>query len=818
MAMNDYRMFTVTSLPDSSGQFDVKDIRRDLSSLVNNAIKSALPENAYFKVGEKQLAPNGQMSVNVYVHKDQAYLAETSARQQMEAYTFKGGISPRYSVSGNQDVDDNIAKELITDEKQMNKEKREDIRFNRSTLLKVTAVLTAIADITRRILSSVINMSQQTAKDMITANNLSMSYDAVRSYRHVETTHGMKEGTIVGGITDIQKMFGNITALDEKSLEALAVVMGGEIKEAIDMGLGASNPEKVLGMILDKFNAQANAGYNSIGQQVGEVQARRELYSYLLKISPQIADIFATMQEEQHNVNSVWRGAYETFEGMKNAFPTERNVTPAQRNASATAGQEWDKAKDSLDQIKESFLLSLVPAVLRISRWLSNNRAFMSETEKARLNQENYAKNEAFIRSAEMTISAIESGGNLTDAQKSRVKLLKEAVKNAKKVNEKGGDNITFEGYETTYELQLAVENDLRAQQRGKTYLANNANRYGDNFALSFTDEEIARVLAGHPNKENEFRAEYNEAVKDQDEAYRKAKATAEGNRAEVERAQLLHLQSENTDEKRIERAKAEQKRKVLAGEVENTKALKQARSSGDLSIHTAYSDLLAVQELFPGVDLLHNDKGKELSYKDAIAKGIALGYVQWSKNGYGLDIVKPLPAMDMNKLRREADAYAWEKVPNVFPPENMPSFYQWAFKTYPLFFNQKGLSYQTEDKIKASYTDEGNALYELTHGVWEKAVQAISQNLASGSYNGNARVVFSSKDVVDETGIVQHKFMFSITKDGKTIASDVPIETVITGARWGDHDSLYSTDVNINNGSVSFSQGKTPSQMTEKK
>lgn len=823
MAGNDYRMFTVTNLPDSSGQYDVKDIRRDISSLINNAIKSALPENAYFKVGEKQLAPNGQMSVNVYVHKDQAYLAEASARQQMESLTHKGSISPRYEVSGYQDVDDSVVKALVADEKEMNKEKKEDIRFTRGTLLRVFGVLTAIADITRRILSSVINMSQQTAKDMITANNLSMSYDAVRTYRHVETTHGMKEGTIVGGITDIQKMFGNITALDEKSLEALAVVMGGEIKEAIDMGLGASNPEKVLGMILDKFNAQANAGYNSIGQQVGEVQARRELYSYLLKISPQIADIFATMQEEQHNVNSVWRGAYDTFEGMKNAFPTERNVTPAQRNASATAGQEWDKAKDSLDQIKESFLLSLVPAVLRISRWLSNNRAFMSETEKARLNQENYAKNEAFIRSAEMTISAIESGGNLTDAQKSRVKLLKEAVKNARKMNESGEDNITFEGYETTYELQLAVENDLRALQRGKTYLANKAGKrgtiaIGNEFALSFTDEEIARVLAGHPNKENELKAKYNKAVKDQDKAYREAKATAEGNRAEVARAQLLSLQSENTDEKRIERAKKEQNRKVLAGEVENTKALKQARSSGDLSIHTAYSDLLAVQELFPGVDLLHNDKGKELSYKDAIAKGITLGYVQWSKNGYGLDIVKPLPAMDMNKLRREADAYAWEKVPNVFPPENMPSFYQWAFREDPLFFNQKGLSYQTEDKIKASYTDEGNALYELTHGVWEKAMQAVAQSLASGSYNGNARVVFSSKDVVDETGIIQHKFMFSITKDGKMIANDVPIETVITGARWGDHDSLYSTDVNINNGSVSFSQGKTPSQMTEKK
>ena len=811
----EYRKITVTSLPDVKGQYDIKDIRRDLDSIVNNAIKSALPKNAFFKMGDKQLMPNGQMSVNVYVHKDSAYLTEESIRQQAGALTFKGSIDPRYDVSAMSDVDDKTTQALLKEEF---KEDKENARFNKGTFLKVVGLLTAVADVARRILSAVTSMSQQTVKDMITANNLSMSYDAVRGYRHTETTHGMKEGTIVGGITDIQKMFGNITKLDEKALEDLAVVMGGKIEEMVTMGLGSSNPEKILGAILDTFNEKANAGYNSVGQQVGEIQARRELYSYLLRISPQIADIFATMQEEQHNVNSVWRGAYETFEGMKNAFPTERNVTPAQRNASATAGQEWDKAKDSLDQIKESFLLSLVPAVLRISRWLSNNRAFMSETEKARLNQENYAKNEAFIQSAEMTISAIESKGTLTDAQKSRVKLLKEAVKNARKMNESGGDNITFEGYETTYELQLAVESDLRAQQRGKTYLANNAKRYGDNFALSFTDEEIARVLAGHPNKENQLRAQYEQAVKDQDEAYRQAKATAEGNRAEVERGQLAYLKEQNTDEKRIARAKAEQNRKVLAGEVENTKALREARKAGDLSLNTAYSDLLAVQELFPGVDLLHDDKGRELSYKKAIEKAIDLEYVEWanSPTGSKLNIIKPLPALDMNKLRREANAYAWEKVPNVFPPESMPSFYQWAFREDPLFFNQKGLSYQTEDKIKASYTDEGNALYELTHGVWGKAMQAVAQSLASGSYSGNAKVLFSSKDVVDDTGVIQHKFMFSVTSDGKVIAKDVPIETITTGARWGDHPTLMSTDMTVTDGVMAFSTSEVYGQSKE--
>ena len=36
--------------------------------------------------------------------------------------------------------------------------------------------------------------------------------------------------------------------------------MGGKIEEMATMGLGSSNPEAVLGAILDTFNERANAG------------------------------------------------------------------------------------------------------------------------------------------------------------------------------------------------------------------------------------------------------------------------------------------------------------------------------------------------------------------------------------------------------------------------------------------------------------------------------------------------------------------------------------------------------------------------------
>ena len=245
----------------------------------------------------------------------------------------------------------------------------------RGALIKLVALLTGVTEITRRILSSMLAFSQQTVRDMTTAHNLGMSYEAVRSYHHIETAHGMKEGTITGAISDIQNMFGNITALDENALNALAVVMGGEIKEAIDMGLGSSNPDKVLGMILDKFNERANGGYNSIGQYVGEQQARRELYSYLLKVSPQIADIFATMQEEQHNINSIYRNQADTFEKFKNLNITKRGGNgELDYGVTVTLGEEWNQLKDAVDQIKEAFIVSFAPSLLALVRRLADTR------------------------------------------------------------------------------------------------------------------------------------------------------------------------------------------------------------------------------------------------------------------------------------------------------------------------------------------------------------------------------------------------------------------------------------------------------------
>ena len=308
----EYVKFTFKSKKDpSTNTFPIADYTKDLRNIVNNAVKSALPSNAFYHVGDKSISKQGKMSVDVYVHKDNATAVDKASRYlvgKMDYVDATGqSIGSKYTVTRARGLTDDTARSLYKietaparkkEELEDKKAKDASMRVLHGAMLKVIAVLAGIADITRRILSSVISTATQAVQDNRLAHNLGLSYEQVRNYRYLETAHNLKEGTITGAIADVQNKFGNITSLDEKSLEALAVVMGSQIEDMAKMGIGASNPETIVGAIVDAFNTKANSGYNSVGQYVGEQQARIELYSYLNKISPQIADIFGIVAKK----------------------------------------------------------------------------------------------------------------------------------------------------------------------------------------------------------------------------------------------------------------------------------------------------------------------------------------------------------------------------------------------------------------------------------------------------------------------------------------------------------------------------------------
>ena len=343
MAKKDYRKLTVTSQPDPySGGLDISRYESDFRSIVNNAVKSALNEGEFYYVSNRRVDPNsGVTKVDIYVHPDKAGIAESSIGSQIQK--FGGGAN--YSVT--RETVSKEEREIIAREERARKNSSEaDYRINRGLSLKIIALLTGIADIARRILSSVLDNAKNTAKDLITANNLGVSYQTLREAGFIEQAYGLPKGTIPQAYSELITAFGNITELDEDKLTKLAVIMGGGIKDMVTMGMAVSDTDKLTGAIIDAFNQRANAGYNSVGQYVGEQQARRELYAYLQRIFPKLADIFASMQDTKH-VSSIYHGVRD-YQSWKEAVDGNRGDYPqAYFNVEVTTGQLENKVDSS---------------------------------------------------------------------------------------------------------------------------------------------------------------------------------------------------------------------------------------------------------------------------------------------------------------------------------------------------------------------------------------------------------------------------------------------------------------------------------------
>lgn len=423
MAKKDYRKLTVTSQPDPySGGLDISRYESDFRSIVNNAVKSALNEGEFYYVGNRRVDPvSGVTKVDIYVHPDKAGIAESSIGSQIQK--FGGGAN--YTVTR-----ERISKEerdlIAREEKSNNENTSADRRLNRGIALKVLGLLTALTDITRRILSSVLKNASQTAKDLVSANNLGVSYQTLREAGFIEQAYGLPKGTIPQAYSELITAFGNVTELDEDKLSKLAVVMGGGVKDMATMGLAVSDPDKLAGAIVDAFNERANAGYNSIGQYVGEQQARRELYAYLQRIFPKLADVFASIQNTKH-VSSIYKGVTD-YQSWKEAIDGNRgNYPQSYFNVEVTTGQLENKVESILSEIKKGVMLELNPTIASALRRIANSRIGLSASENLALNRANAKANEKYLAGLKATSASME-GKDLTVDEKAFKKEIDEEI------------------------------------------------------------------------------------------------------------------------------------------------------------------------------------------------------------------------------------------------------------------------------------------------------------------------------------------------------------------------------------------------------
>lgn len=307
-------------------------------------------------------------------------------------------------------------KEEKKEEQEKNKHKSPIRIF--SLLTKILGVLTIGFDIVRRILSLVTEQGKMAVRTSTIAHNLGTNYQQARQIESAERVSGLETGTITGAMSDVQSMFGNITNIDEGALETLALIMGSKIEDLVQSGIGGSNPEILVGEIIDAWNERASTGYNSVGDYVGEAQARRELYSLLNKVSPQLANIFALMQEQKTDEASLYKDlASGKFSDWVNGLSNVNRypVNTIGEGLLKEVSQYANNVNDLIEQLKHGIAITFAEPAIAVLRSISNIRWGMTGKNNLDLDVKNLESNNAWKEHAQAMLESLPSErGNMS--------------------------------------------------------------------------------------------------------------------------------------------------------------------------------------------------------------------------------------------------------------------------------------------------------------------------------------------------------------------------------------------------------------------
>ena len=323
---------------------------------------------------------------------------------------FKSNIFHEANSLSNVYVRRKNQKEKDKEEQKRNKQKSPIKIF--SLLTKILGVLTIGFDIVRRILSLVTEQGKMAVRTSTIAHNLGTNYQQARQIESAERVSGLETGTITGAMSDIQSMFGNITNIDEGALETLALIMGSKIEDLVQSGIGGSNPEVLVGEIIDAWNERASTGYNSVGEYVGEAQARRELYSLLNKVSPQLANIFALMQEQRADEASLYKNlASGKFSDWVNGLSNVNRypVNTIGEGLLKEVSQYANNVNDLIEQLKHGIAITFAEPAIAVLRSISNIRWGMTGKDNLDLDIKNLEANSAWKEHAQAMLESLPS-------------------------------------------------------------------------------------------------------------------------------------------------------------------------------------------------------------------------------------------------------------------------------------------------------------------------------------------------------------------------------------------------------------------------
>lgn len=249
----------------------------------------------------------------------------------------------------------------------------------------IITLLTSLVDITRRILTAVLDFGTDVKQRSEASVEVGTDYITNRDFQKQEKAMGLPENIFVSGLQSIQSAFGNLAYLDENAMKILTPVVGNKLEKMVLMGEGASNPKGIMELILESFYKQGLAGKSSLDEQIGQVEAQRELTSALEKAGfSELAKILNNMFYT--NSFGLYKGMIGTENTMQDYFSLAKNIPSGLTAFEYAHIAELEQVIENLDAkflmlgntIKGKLMLSLEDILNKIN----NLQLGMSDTDK----------------------------------------------------------------------------------------------------------------------------------------------------------------------------------------------------------------------------------------------------------------------------------------------------------------------------------------------------------------------------------------------------------------------------------------------------
>lgn len=399
-------------------------------------------------------------------------------------------------------------------------EKNENRRRTVRTIGLVVTLLTAIADITRRILSATLKRASEVTKADAEAIKTGVNPWIAQKYKRMERAVGIDEGTMLNASQAVLQSFGQSDKIDEEALGLLAnVIKGTGVEKAIKSGMGGERPYEVAESIIDAFYNKAMQGKDWSDNYVGREEAFLNLTDRLGRFSPAMAKVLATMH--YLNTSELYKDKIKSFDDLIN-LQGEQSAWSINRKVMENLGIELEGLTAKFKTLKENVLDSFGASLTRFVDWIDNSEIFMSEGEKferrlknKRLNEEAYTKMTSLAENAKITglsylteqglkasdlgiknvndifeggiinqigitegLAKAYGGGRITTEQYNTIQFLRDYYKRTKKKAEKAEEANKESKIDYDKSAYTMATLAMEMQDLGRT-----AGRYGNNFS-----------------------------------------------------------------------------------------------------------------------------------------------------------------------------------------------------------------------------------------------------------------------------------------------------------------------------------------------